>query len=314
MTLSTTSAPAGDAWAPLTPEDCDLRDFPRMMVDIPRLRGSAFDAIADDSAWRAGFNLWMTAWHQVPAASLEDDEAALAKAAGLGRDLKTWRKVRTLALKGWKKCSDGRLYHETIAEIALEAWIEKLGQRLSSGAGNAKRYGREFDARPVNAEIVRAAGLLAALNPKSKALSRQHVIKAPAESAGGIPPGPKKPPTGSQPAVPPGSQEKGREGNISSEDKSSGADGADPDLDKLAWDGAVQLLVGQGGMKPKDARAFFGKLLSQNRIQRAKEMLTAISGAQVCQTQDPQGYLTRAAKGVASRAQVAAAPKLVGFV
>lgn len=161
-----------DARAPLTPADCDLRDFHRMMIDIPRLRGSSFDASPDDAAWRAGLNLWMTAFHSVPAASLDDDEGTLCKASGLGRDLRTFRKVRAAAMRGWILCSDGRWYHEVVAEMALEAWLGKLGQRLSSGAGNAKRHGTTFDPEPVRAAIEIAAGLLAELNPASKSLPK----------------------------------------------------------------------------------------------------------------------------------------------
>lgn len=157
---------------PFTPENCDLRDFPRMMLDIQRLRNSPFDAIADDAAWRAGLNLWMSAWHAIPAASLESEEAALCKAAGLGRDLRTWKRIRAAAMRGWVLCNDGRLYHETVAEIALEAWLEKLAQRLSSGAGNAKRWGTVFDPAPVEAEIGKAIALLAALNPDAKAIPK----------------------------------------------------------------------------------------------------------------------------------------------
>jgi hypothetical protein len=157
---------------PLTPPDCNLRDFPRMMIDIPRLRASAFDALIDSEAWRAGLNLWLSSWHKLPAGSLEDDDGALAKAAGLGRDLKAWAKVRAGALRGWTKCADGRLYHPVVSEMALEAWLEKLGQALSSGAGNARRWGGSFDPGPVEAEIDRAVAMLSALNPRSKALSR----------------------------------------------------------------------------------------------------------------------------------------------
>jgi hypothetical protein len=207
---------------PLTPEDCDLQDFPRMMIDIPRLRGSAFDSTLDDSAWRAGVNLWMAAWHQVPAASLDSDDAQLAKAAGLGRDLKTWRKLKAEALRGWSVCDDGRLYHPTVAEFALEAWIEKLGHRLSSGAGNAKRYGSTFDPSPIYAEIRAASDLLRALNPKSRALSKQHVLKgakADTETASDTPP---DAPTGTPTETPPGSQGKGKgKGNKREKDKPS---------------------------------------------------------------------------------------------
>lgn len=158
--------------APLTPANCDLRDFSRMMIDISRLRQSDFDAITDDSAWRAGVNLWFSAWHSVPAGSLADDEAGLAKAAGLGRDLRTWRKIRTDALNGFVACSDGRLYHRTVCEFALEAWIEKLVQRISSGAGNAKRWGSEFNPTPIEEEIDHVVALLSALNPDSKSIPK----------------------------------------------------------------------------------------------------------------------------------------------
>jgi len=163
---------------PLTPPDCDLRDFPRMMIDIPRLRGSAFDETTDDTAWRAGVNLWFSSWHRIPAASLPNTDEGLAKAAGLGRDVRTWRQVRSIALRGWEEADDGLLYHATVAEVALEAWLEKLTQRLSSGAGNASRWGSEFDPEPIRDDMTVAAGLLFALNPKSKAFSKQQTNHA----------------------------------------------------------------------------------------------------------------------------------------
>lgn len=156
-----------------------------MMIDIPRLRGSAFDATPDNAVWRAGVNLWLTAWHSVPAASLDDDEAALAKAAGLGRDVRGWRKIAAGVLRSWIRCTDGRLYHPTVAEMALEAWLSKLAQRLSSGAGNAKRYGHDFDPSPIDAEINDTAERLRRINPGSKALpklSRRRPVGSPSGS------------------------------------------------------------------------------------------------------------------------------------
>lgn len=197
--------------APLTPANCDLRDYPRMMLDVVRLRGSEFDATLNDSAWRAGVNLWLTSWHQVPAASLPNDEGSLAKAAGLGRDTKTWKRLKDIALRGWQVCDDGLLYHTVIAEIALECWIDKLGNRLSSGAGNAKRYGGEFDPAPLYGEIKEAAALLSALNPKSRSLLKQHVQKA----VRGLPLGENTLPPGEPPGPPVRSQGKGREGKNS---------------------------------------------------------------------------------------------------
>ncbi len=176
---------------PMTPPDCSMAGYPRMMVDIGRLRGSAFDAGLDDSVWRAGFNLWFSAWLQTPAGSLADDDLELVKAAGLGRDLRTWKKVRPGALRGWVKCSDGRLYHPVVCEVVLERWLDKLAQRLSSGAGNAKRWGAAFDPESVKAEITQAAVMLRALNPKSEALTRKQVV-----APGGIPAGQSRDPDG----------------------------------------------------------------------------------------------------------------------
>lgn len=107
---------------PLVPPEVDLRGFAFMPIDIVRLFGSRFHAIADDSQWRAGFTLWLKSWHQVPAGSLPDDDVELSRLAELGRDIKGWRKLRGVAMHGWVKCSDGRLYHATVAEKAMLAW------------------------------------------------------------------------------------------------------------------------------------------------------------------------------------------------
>ncbi len=282
---------------PLTPAGCDLRDFPRMMVDIPRLRGSEFDATTDDSAWRAGFNLWLTAWHQVPAASLCADDASLAKAAGLGRDLRTWRKVRSIALRGWIECNDGRLYHSTVAETALEAWLEKLARRLSSGAGNAKRHNIEFDPTPVEREIEAARAMLAALNPASKSLLKQS-RRVPA----GSPPGARRDPD----AVPPGSQEKLKGQGIYSEANASAGPTPISDPNAGAWSLVVPLIVEREGGAPSAARSFFGGLLKDHGLE-PRDMLGPIGEATANGTQDVRAYLTAAAK---ARAKRRAEPKL----
>jgi hypothetical protein len=111
--------------APLTPADCDLTDFQYMELDVRRLRDSEFAAASDAEAFRAGLLLWCAAWHQIPAASLPDNDIELANLAGFGRVVKEWKKVREQALWGFVKCSDGRLYHPVIAEKALAAKVAK---------------------------------------------------------------------------------------------------------------------------------------------------------------------------------------------
>ncbi|MDR3488764.1 MAG: DUF1376 domain-containing protein [Bradyrhizobium sp.] len=155
-----------------------------MPLDITRLFGSGFHAKSDDSTWRAGITLWLKSYHQVPAASLPDDDIELARLAEFGRDMKSWRKIKSGALRGWVKCSDGRLYHKVVAEKALEAWIDKVAQRKVSAAGNAKRYNQEFDPTPFDLDIEKARVQLAVLNPQSRMLARKGGKYAPGSPSG----------------------------------------------------------------------------------------------------------------------------------
>lgn len=114
---------------PLTPPDCDLRDFAFMPLDVVRLRDSDIAALTSGDEFRCAVLLWCASWHQVPAASLPDDDVILAKLAGFGRVVREWQKLREGALRGWIKCSDGRLYHPVVAEKAHDAWNERQQYR-----------------------------------------------------------------------------------------------------------------------------------------------------------------------------------------
>ncbi len=115
--------------APMTPPNCDLRDFPFMPLDVVRLRDSDITAISNGDEFRCAVLLWCASWHQVPAASIPDDDIVLSQFAGFGRVVKEWKKVREGALRGWIKCSDGRLYHPVVAEKACEAWNSRIAYR-----------------------------------------------------------------------------------------------------------------------------------------------------------------------------------------
>ncbi|MGD9884598.1 MAG: hypothetical protein AB7U95_31300 [Reyranella sp.] len=114
-----------------------------------RLFGSEFNACCTDAEWRAGITLWWAAWNQVPAASLPDDDVALARLADLGRDVRGWRKLRVNALHGFVKCSDGRLYHKALAPIALEAWDRRVKERERKARYRAARERAETQSRDV---------------------------------------------------------------------------------------------------------------------------------------------------------------------
>jgi len=128
--------------APLTPVDCDLRDFPFIPLEIQRLRRSKAWLRCKRNPALAFYliNLWTAAWHDVPAASLEDDDEVLADLAVC--DPSKWDKVREDVLRGWIKCSDGRLYHPVVAEKVLEAWKAKQAQRARTEAARAAKEAR----------------------------------------------------------------------------------------------------------------------------------------------------------------------------
>jgi hypothetical protein len=133
---------------PLTPPDCDLRDFGWMPLDVTRLRDSDLAVLATGDAFRAAVLLWCASWHQVPAASLPKDDRLLANLAGYGRDMKGWAEVRDEALRGFVTCTDGRLYHPVVAEKALEAHEQREKQKeRTKNATNARRHGKRDDDR-----------------------------------------------------------------------------------------------------------------------------------------------------------------------
>ena len=111
---------------PLTTPEHDLRAFPFMALDVARLRDSDLASVPDAEVFRVAVLSWCVSWHQLPAASLPNDDATLARLLGFGRDLRGWKKARDAGgLRGWILCSDGRLYHPVVAEKAREALVRK---------------------------------------------------------------------------------------------------------------------------------------------------------------------------------------------
>jgi hypothetical protein len=115
---------------PMTPADCDLRGLQYMPLFGDRLFGSATWIACTAEAKVAALRLWWRSYaHEVPAASLPDDEALLADYAGYGAAIRAFRKVREQAMRGWQLCTDNRWYHPTVAEVALESWAGRLRNR-----------------------------------------------------------------------------------------------------------------------------------------------------------------------------------------
>jgi hypothetical protein len=130
--------------APPVPADADLRHFDDMPLEVRRLRDSGIVGVANGEIFRCAVLLWCVSWHQLPAGSLPQADADLCRLVGLGRDLKTWSKLKDGILRGWELFADGRLYHPVVAEKVIEGWNST---RLKRWANECDRIRKENKAR-----------------------------------------------------------------------------------------------------------------------------------------------------------------------
>lgn len=134
------SAQQCDLPAPLTTPNCDLRSMPSMLLDVGRLRDSELSQVAVAEVFRCGVLSWAASWHQIPAGSLPDDDRKLAHLLGYGRDVRGFRRTREKGgMRGWIRCSDGRLYHPVVCEKAIQAMKVKAVQKVRTEAATKAR-------------------------------------------------------------------------------------------------------------------------------------------------------------------------------
>lgn len=110
------------------------------MLDVERLLASELVALGSpEQCWYA-LMLWCRAWQQHPPASLPNDDKILAAFSRAGSK---WNKSRDIALRGFVLCSDGRLYHKTLAEEAKTAWEKRKKYQERSAKANQKRWSKD---------------------------------------------------------------------------------------------------------------------------------------------------------------------------
>lgn len=127
------------------PPDADLRDFHFYPLEVRRLLDSALSA-TDAEVFRVAVLSWCVAWHQLPAGSLPDDDAALARLMGFGRDLRGWKKVRAAGgMRGWERAEDGRLYHQVVTDKVLDALAGKRKNRDKTEAARVALQRKKQD-------------------------------------------------------------------------------------------------------------------------------------------------------------------------
>jgi hypothetical protein len=112
---------------PLVADQVDCSDLDGFMLNAERLMSSELLALHGNEIVGAALLLWCRAWKQRPAASLPDDDRVNAAFARLS--LPKFRRVKEAVMRGFVKCSDGRLYHRFLASVALNAYEKKLAFR-----------------------------------------------------------------------------------------------------------------------------------------------------------------------------------------
>jgi hypothetical protein len=237
-----------DLPAPMTPAGCNLQDFPHTPILRSRLFGSSFHARTTDSEWRAGVTLWLKAWEQVPAGSLPDDDIELCRLAELARDLKTWKKLKAGAMRGWVMCSDGRLYHQVVAEVVRNALDAKTAQRDKTLKA---RIAALQKALKETSDSDKQVSLTEEIRKLSLSLSQKNLASVTGSVTGSDTESKRR-------------EEKGREGNSLSEANASG--GKPPRLTdpaEIIFGYGLSMLV-NAGTPEKQARSFLGGLRKEH--------------------------------------------------
>lgn len=159
---------------PLTPADCNLTDFAFIPLMIARLKASRQWLICKRRPELAFYilNLWTASWHEVPAASVEDDDDVLADKAMCPPD--KWPTIRDDVMRGWILCANRRWYHPVIAERARDAWERKCSARDAREADRVRKAEKRASEKPQKSGHIfeTSAGIsnVSAGNPTENAL------------------------------------------------------------------------------------------------------------------------------------------------
>lgn len=140
--------------APLVPAECDLTGFEFMPLEIERLRKSKAWLRARRIPFLAFhlLNMWMRAFTESPAGSIENDDDTLADAASCAPE--TWPSMREEVMRGWILCTDNRWHHPVVAEKVLSGWAERLKYlygKYNARVRQAARRAREDNGAEIDA-------------------------------------------------------------------------------------------------------------------------------------------------------------------
>jgi uncharacterized protein YdaU (DUF1376 family) len=147
-----------------------------MPLEVGRLLDSDLVALSTGDEFKAALIIWAKSWSQVPAASIPDDDRILAKWSGYS--LAEWRGLKEMALKNWVQCSDGRLYHPVIADLAVTAQAKRKGQSERANS----RWAKVRAAKAASASISDAAAHATASENDAQVMQVKGTVKVKEES------------------------------------------------------------------------------------------------------------------------------------
>lgn len=110
------------------PADVDFRGLPFVPIYWDRLQKSRLwlRAVRRPETFLYSFALWMFAYYERPAGSIEDSDDVLADASCCRT--RPWEEIRAEVLKGWVAI-EGRIHHPVVSEIVWTIWRERLEKR-----------------------------------------------------------------------------------------------------------------------------------------------------------------------------------------
>lgn len=129
---------------PLTTIGHDIEGYDGFLLNVQKLMASELWALSTGDEFKAAVGLWCRAWTQKPHGSLPDDNRVLAGFSGAGVK---WNKVKDMALRGFIKCSDGRLYHETLCDDVVRASDAKSSRLKRTESATQARQKQRDDQR-----------------------------------------------------------------------------------------------------------------------------------------------------------------------
>jgi uncharacterized protein YdaU (DUF1376 family) len=242
---------------PFTNDDDQIGNYDSFMLNVDRLMASELMALSTGDEFKAAVALWCRAWKQRPAGSLPDDDRVLAAFSGAGAK---WPKVKVMALRGFVRCSDGRLYHEVLCEDVRRAAEQKRKRVERTKAATEARKNQRHDNRNVERNDQR--------NVERDDAATLNVTK---------------------------SHSRAGQGRAEEERKSSDPNGSDAGASKplsdqeVLWRDGLAYLAGRTGKPPDTFRGILGKWASKHG---ARRVLDAIAFAQAKEAIDPVPFIT----------------------